>query len=164
MTNIEKVNKALENAGESEIKKVLDFLGYREDGKFTPKQDEQYWVVDSKGKVDSYSWNNDSYDNYQLSLGNVYRTKEEAIQALDFQVRKANLVKEIEDSSDAIDWRDGNQDKYHFWLDGRNNSLLLSGGIYAQTQGAIYTTDALFLEKLILTRADEVKELLFGVK
>ena len=164
MTNIEKVNKALESAGESEIKKVLDFLGYREDGKFTPKQDEQYWVVDSKGKVDSYSWNNDSYDNYQLSLGNVYRTKEEAIQALDFQVRKANLVKEIEDSSDAIDWRDGNQDKYHFWLDGRNNSLLLSGGIYAQTQGAIYTTDALFLEKLILTRADEVKELLFGVK
>lgn len=164
MTNIEKVNKALKNAGESEIKKVLDFLGYREDGKFTPKQGEQYWSISGTGEVVAYSWVGDNYDNYQLSLGNVYRTKEEAEQALDFQTRKADLIKEIEDSSDVIDFRDGNQDKYHLWLDGRNNSLLVSGGMYARTQGAIYTTDALFLEKLILTRANEVKELLFGVK
>ena len=34
MKNIEKVNKALENADESKIKEVLDFLGYEEDSKF----------------------------------------------------------------------------------------------------------------------------------
>lgn len=164
MTNIEKVNKALENADESKIKEVLDFLGYEEDSKFIPKKNEEYWLVDSVGKVGCFPWSDDNYDNYQLSLGNVYRTKEEVEHALDFQTRKAKLIKEIEDSSDEIDWGNEEKMKHYIWLDGRYNSLRLHCNSYAQTQGAIYTTNGSFLEELIATRADEVRELLFGVK
>ena len=164
MTNIEKVNKALENADESKIKEVLDFLGYEEDSKFIPKQNEQYWLVDSVGKVGCFPWSDDNYDNYQLSLGNIYRTKKEAEQALDFQTRKAKLIKEIEDSSDVIDWGNIQQYKYCIGLDGRYGSLRVHNNSYVQVQGTIYTTNVSFLEELATTRANEVRELLFGVK
>ena len=163
MTNIEKVNKALAGADENKIKEVLDFLGYKEDSKFIPKHGGKYYYI-TFGTIDFYTWTDNEYDNHSLLMGNVHRTKEEAKQALDFQTRKAKLIKEIEDSSDVIDWGDIQQYKYFFWLDGRYDSLRLYCNSYIQTQGAIYTTNGSFLEELIKTRSDEIKELLFDIK
>ena len=102
--------------------------------------------------------------NQRLLMGNYYRTREEAEQALDFQTRKAKLIKEIEDSSDVINWEDTNHVKYHIWIDRRDNLLRVDGFVYLQDQGATYTTNIVFLEELIKERSDEVKELLFGIK
>ena len=164
MTNIEKVNKALENADESKIKEVLDFLGYEEDGKFVPKNGDTYWAITMVGMVDYYSWFDGRFDNCQLSSGNCYQTKEEAEQALDFQTRKANLIKEIEDSSDIIDWGDGQQYKYYFSYKYASGSLRYTFRRMVQYDGVTYTTNKVFLEELIETRSDEIKELLFGIK
>lgn len=164
MTNIEKVNKALENADESKIKEVLDFLGYKEDSKFIPKNDERYYFVTMIGTTDFHSWGDSEYENHMLLMGNVYRTKEEAKQALDFQTRKAKLIKEIEDSSEPIDWSDEEQYKYHIWIDRYDNSLHVIDIVRSQTQGTTYTTNEQFLEELIKTRSDEVKELLFEIE
>ena len=159
MTNIEKVNKALENASEDKIKEVLDFLGYNE--KFVPKLDEEYWLITTLGKIDCFQWVNDTYDNYQLSRGNVYRTKEEAVQVLDVQTRKAKLIKEIEDSSDEINWGDGSQCKYSISYNHATGSLGYTSWNMVQYQQMVYTTNSQFLEELLATSYDEVKELLF---
>lgn len=164
MTNIEKVNKALENADESKIKEVLDFLGYKEDGKFIPKNGEKYWLITASGFIISNIWGDDEHDNHVLLMNNVYRTKEEAERALDFQTRKAKLIKEIEDSSGVVDWSNIQQYKYCIGLDWTNGIVLVHNNSYAKTQGAIYTTNGPFLEEIIETRSDEVKELLFGIK
>lgn len=164
MTNIEKVNKALAGADEDKIKEVLDFLGYKEDSKFIPKNGELYHFITEFGATDCHYWADDKYDNHALLMNNVYQTEEEAKQALDLQTRKAKLIKEIEDSSEPIDWGDGRQSKYLILLDRCSNSLVLTGNVHVQTQGATYTTNRQFLEELIKTRPDEVKELLFGIK
>ena len=164
MTNIEKVNKALAGADEDKIKEVLDFLGYKEDSKFVPKHSERCYYISGGGVYPTYYDNYSSHDEYKLLMNNVYRTREEAEQALDFQTRKAKLLKEIEDSSDVIDWNDVNQKKYYFWVSRLTNSLRVHGSSSPQTQGATLTTDKLFLEELIATRSTEVKELLFDIK
>lgn len=164
MTNIEKVNKALAGADEGKIKEVLDFLGYKEDEKFIPKYDEKYYFIDDRGVVDYRYWVDGKYGEYRLLMNNVYRTEEEAEQALDYQTRKAKLIKEIEDSSDVMDWRDEDQFKYHFGLDGRYNELHVSGNVHSQAQGTTYTTNEQFLKELIAKRSDEVRELLFKNK
>ena len=164
MTNIEKVNKALKNADESKVKEVLDFLGYKDDGKFIPEIGEKYYFITGLGQFSFQNWKDDKYDNYVLLMNNVYRTREEVEHALDLQVRKAKLIKEIENSSDVIDWGDEDQYKYYIWLDVRFNALRVDNNSYAKTQGTIHTTNEQFLEELIATRADEVRELLFGVK
>lgn len=162
MTNIEKVNKALQNAGEDKIKEVLDFLGYNEE--FVPKLGEEYWFITTLGKVDCFHWVDDIYDNYQLSRGNVYRTKEEVEYILDVRTRKAKLIKEIEDSSDKLDWDSGRQCKYAISYNHSNGLLDYASWNMVQYQGMVYTTNSQFLVELIATRADEVKELLFGIK
>ena len=164
MKNIEKVNKALENANEDKIKEVLNFLGYKEDSKFIPKNGEKYYFIAGFGFIKYHHWRDDEYDNYVLLMNNAYRTEEEAEHALDLQTRKAKLIKEIEDSSDVIDWNDVNQKKYYFWVSRLSNSLRVHSSSSPQTQGATHTTDRLFLEELIATRSNEVKELLFDIK
>ena len=165
MTNIDKLNKAMVGLSDDKIKEVLDFLGYKEDDKFSPKINEKYWFVDARtGKVNNFYWEDDSVDKYQLSLGNVYKTREEAAMALDFQTRKANLIKEIEDSSDVIDWRDGHQNKYSISYSHINDSLDYASWNMTQYQGMVYTTNSQFLVDLIATLEEEGKELLFYIK
>ena len=164
MTNIEKVNKALVNANEDKIKEVLDFLGYKEDSKFIPKNGELYYFITPFDDIDFAYRADDKYDNHFLLMNNVYQNKEEAEQALDLKIRKAKLIKEIEDSSEPMDFSDTNQYKHHIGLDGRYNALRVGANIHVQIQGATYTTNKQFLRELIKERYDEVKELLFGIK
>ena len=164
MKNIDKLNKAMVGLSDDRIKEVLDFLGYKEDDKFSPKSGEKYWLVDAGGWVNDFIWENDRVDEYQLSLGNVYKTREEAAMALDFQTRKANLIKEIEDSSEVIDWESGRQSKYSISYSHADGSVSYGSWNTVQYQGMVYTTNSQFLEDLIVTREDEVKELLFDIK
>ena len=159
---MKKVNKALENASEDKIKEVLDFLGYKD--KWTPNEDDEYYFIQAGGDIWTATLGKTRQSNQRLLMGNYYRTREEAEQALDFQTRKAKLIKEIEDSSDVINWEDTNHVKYHIWIDRRDNLLRVDGFVYLQDQGATYTTNIVFLEELIKERSDEVKELLFGIK
>lgn len=98
--------------------------------------------------------------NKALANANEDKIKE----VLDLKIRKAKLIKEIEDSSEPMDFSDKKQNKYHFWLDRYNNVLRVNTDVYAQAQGATYTTNEPFLEELKETRSDEVKELLFNIK
>lgn len=164
MTNIEKVNKALENANEDKIKEVLDFLGYKEDGKFIPKYEERYYFIHGGGFVNFNYWVDDRVDNHTLLMNNIYRTEEEAEQALDFQTRKAKLIKEIEDSSDVIDWSDDSQYKHYLYYNYRMNEVIYHYNEMHKSSGVTYTTNKPFLKELIKERSDEVKELLFGIK
>lgn len=164
MKNIDKLNKAMVGLSDDRIKELLDFLGYEEDDKFSPKMNEKYWLVDAGGWVNDFRWEDDRVDKYQLSLGNVYKTREEAAMALDFQTRRAKLIKEIKDSSDVIDWRDGHQNKYSISYSHINDSLDYASWNMTQYQGMVYTTNSQFLVELIATRSDEVKELLFDIK
>ena len=42
-----------------------------------PQKGDEYWIVD-RSRPRNYGWNNDAIDSDQMSIGNVYRTKEEA--------------------------------------------------------------------------------------
>ena len=59
----------------------LDELNAQRDEKterFVPTKGDNYWFVPSSGMVSTMIWKNSNTDNYRLSQGNVFRTKEEA--------------------------------------------------------------------------------------
>ena len=56
----------------------LDELNAQRDEKTEPGIGTLYWCVDDKGEVYYGYWANDNIDNYRLSQGNVFRTREEA--------------------------------------------------------------------------------------
>lgn len=55
---------------------VLEEVG--EDGKWVPKNNEEYWSVGSDGIVTSFVWCNDSFDKWHLAIGQVFSARKEA--------------------------------------------------------------------------------------
>lgn len=46
--------------------------------RWKPKEDETYWVVNSKGFAETYTWHDDIFNKLRFDFGNCFRTKEEA--------------------------------------------------------------------------------------
>lgn len=42
-----------------------------------PKYDESYWFINLEGEVRPEVWNDTRYDNYLLSVGNVFKSKDD---------------------------------------------------------------------------------------
>lgn len=117
MTNrIQKVEKAINSMSDDKFNELLNELGVKEEKQWVPEYNERYWGVTSIGNPDYFVWEDNQYDNYALLMNNVFKTKEEAEAQRDFNIEKAKLIKEIEDSSDVIDWGDGVQRKYCLYI------------------------------------------------
>ena len=57
----------------------------------TPKMGEKYFYIDEYGSVEREIWDNDGVDNKLLSMGVVYLTPEEAIEARDRRLAEVRL-------------------------------------------------------------------------
>lgn len=51
--------------------------------RWRPKVGEPYYFIDQCWKLKAYTWEDDDFDNEQYKLGNVFKTYEEATQALE---------------------------------------------------------------------------------
>ena len=96
-------------------------------------------------------------------MNNVFKTEEEALAQRDFNIEKAKLIKEIEDSSDEIDWRDGEQSKYSLYYDYYKKEIRIDLYLQYAIQGTTYTTNRVFLENLIKNEPERIKKYLFGI-
>lgn len=50
--------------------------------RWKPEMNQYYWTIDVQGIKNESRWANDRVDNFDYSIGNVYRTEEECEQAL----------------------------------------------------------------------------------
>ena len=166
MTNrLQKIEKAINSMSDDRFNELLNELGVKEEKQWVPEIREYYWFVSDAVFTNSSKWENDSIDNYRLLMNNVFKTEEEALAQRDFNIEKAKLIKEIEDSSDKIDWRDDEQNKYYLYYSYDSKKLNVEtnfGGLY-KMQGTTYTTNQIFLKKLIVNEPERVKKYLFGI-
>lgn len=56
-----------------------------------PKIDDEYWIVESTGEIDNGTWEGSSTENDFMSIGNVFKTCEEA----EFVVEKLKVEAEL---------------------------------------------------------------------
>lgn len=82
---------------------------------FKPKYDDVYWYINDEGDIFRNYWDNDEYDNQRLSIGDIYRTKEDAEHEL--EVRKALTRICMDAPVWDVDWGKGDQDKYGVYYD-----------------------------------------------
>ena len=164
MTNrLQKIEKAINSMSDDKFNELLNELGVNEDKRWKPEHREIYWYVDSFGEVTHAFWRNDKYDNYRLLMKNVFKTEEEAEAQCDFDIEKAKLIKEIEDSSDMIDWGDLGQEKHHMCYIHDDGIIDIFANRGFEDQGTTYTTNREFLENLIKNEPERIKKYLFGI-
>jgi hypothetical protein len=160
---LQKIEKAINNMSDDKFNELLNELGVKVDKQWEPEYEERYWTNLGTGIVHDFYWVNSSADNYRLLMNNVFKTEEEAEAQRDFNIEKAKLIKEIEDSSDVIDWEDLGQEKYSMYYIHDEGIIDTDMNRVFEKQGVTYTTNRAFLKKLIANEPERVKKYLFGV-
>ena len=160
------INVNFENLTEderAELERLVDKSNKSSLQGFRPHYGEQYFYIDERGEVNFFYNRNSPYDKMCYSIGNCFKTKEEA----EFEVEKLKIVAQLKRMAKAwntceIDWEDEQQLKYY--LRYSSEGICWASTSLLQT-GAIYFTDKEFCKAAIAFIGEErLKKYYFGVK
>lgn len=99
---------------ENEIKSLKNAVVSVDEKAWKPEGEEIYYGVEGL-RVVSYH-NNDQFDKDMISIGNYFKTEEQAERALFEQTLRLKLRKFAEDNDDAIDWK-VREEKFYLMYD-----------------------------------------------
>lgn len=88
------------------------------------EEGQEYWYVSNDGEIAGVSEVNDIYDDYVYSIGNYFKTKEEAEFHKNELIYTQMLKDYIYEHDDVkLDWNDAKQDKYYLLYDFCNEEI-----------------------------------------
>lgn len=151
--NIQERIEALETEFNEKIK-TLKAEVQREDE--FPQDGDKYWLIEETLGVSRYAWAGDDFDNKLLSVGNVFRTKQQA----EFAIEKLKVEAELRKFSRPFLWGTENTailfDGYDFKFDTRLGYVF---------QGVIYFESRAKAQQAIQAVGEErIKKYIFGVE
>jgi hypothetical protein len=141
----EKYEKLLEEL-EAQMKELRQNCTEEDCKRWRAKKNELYWFISSDGIVGSSPEENDPVDKIRYRIGNYFKTREEAKEAIE----KMKIYMQLKDlalrlnEGEKIDWANSNQYKYNIYYE--YNSLTTTGTYGYQDIGQIYCIDKNFLE------------------
>lgn len=153
--NIQERIEALETEFNEKIKALKAEVQREEE---FPQFGDDYWYVDSDTDVMDTASYDGEYNRGRLSIGNVFKTKEQA----DFAVEKLKVEAELRKHSDV--WNlEKKQYTFSFnWEDGRFN---VEYPDYKQYANGYYFDNIIALQDAIETVGkDRIKKYIFGVE
>jgi len=110
MTKTEMLDKI--NALETEIANLRAELEKPDTpGPWVPEKGEKFWLIYNFGAVNGqYQWDNDAFDRGKLSIGNIFRTREDA----EFMLERLKVLAELRRLAKGFvpDWGNKHQNKW----------------------------------------------------
>lgn len=88
-----------------------------------PKKGESYYTINYRACVVYLIWNDDPIDEGAYAIGNVYRTKPEAEQALEKMKALATIRRHAEQFDFSPNWSDRSLGKYYVFYDHTTGKL-----------------------------------------
>ena len=123
-----------------------------------PYCDEDYWFVDSDTEVIERVWYGDDYDRGRASVGNVFKTKEQA----EFTVEKLKVESELRKFSRPFE---PTVDNYYIVFNTKTGYLGAGSRGYITSQGVIYFESEEKVQQAIYSVGEErIKKYIFGVE
>ncbi len=151
---------------EEQEKQIKEYLGIK-NKKWRLAKNEEYFVIDlvsMENNIQLKFNNNVDLTLKHISLGNCFKTKEEA----DFRLEQIKVYNELknfaDENNEEIDWK-CDAPKYYFYLNSINNNLVLSDLCRMRDIGQIYFSSKELAQQAIdKVGADRIKKYLFGVE
>ena len=139
-------------------KRIAELEELAKEEKEFPQDGHWYWYITSDAGIGMSSWEEFEYQKEQLSIGNIFRTREEAEFALEKLKVEAELRKFSKPFEDDIsDW--------YIFYDTESQRIYTDSRMYCQTQGAIYFESEQVAQQAIeLVGEDRIKKYIFGVE
>lgn len=123
-----------------------------------PQFGDDYWYVDSDTEVMGIAWYGGDYDQGQLSIGNVFKTKEQA----EFAVEKLKVEAELRKLSDSWDLE---KTQYTFSFNWEVGEFEIDYPDYNQYPGSYYFDSLDSWEQAIESVGEErIKKYIFEVE
>ena len=121
-----KLSELLKKYGEQEIseEEFKNQFNLKESKVWKPREDEDYYYI-GNGVVEYGCWDGLTYDLQNYSIGNCFKTEDEAL----FIVQKLKLIAELkrfalEHNTEPIDLKNYDQTKYYFYYDRENDEIV----------------------------------------
>lgn len=97
----------------AELLKLVEKANKPKSKVWKPEKEEEYYFILNTGEVRSVAWSNfcDDKDNY--SIGNTFKTEEEAKNAVERLKIRAELQRYADEHNEPIDWKNRNTAKWY---------------------------------------------------
>jgi len=92
---------------EEQIKQIKQIKG-EEVKRWKPKREELYYTFFTDGKIEDHQWFDDEYDKIKALFNNVFKTKQEAEDHLEYLKALKDVTDYIYDNDMAVDEKDMN--------------------------------------------------------
>lgn len=126
----ETINKAQEQI--QELKAMKDSKVWK------PKENREYWYITEDGVVDTGVWEDFECEKRMYSMGNCYKTEEEALEALEIKKTDIELRRYAQEHNEKfICWTDNNA-KYYIKYDFSHECLIIDVCNITKTANQIY--------------------------
>ena len=144
----------------AELKKELE---KKDKGIWKPEEEGKYYYIDAQGLVVETKLNNWGRNVYFLSIGNYYKTEEEALKMANYLKYTNLLRKYVEEHSEPIDWEDGTK-KYFIYCTNQPRALIIDYDYY-RYQGTIYaSSEEVLLDAIEFVGEENIKKYIFGIE
>lgn len=143
--------QASQNTIEELKKAIVDM----EEKAWKPRKFEVYYSIVRKN-AEAFTYADDDFDKYSLSIGSYFKTEKQAERALFEQNLRLKLRKFAEDNNDKIDWDNVNQEKYYVFFNTIKNTINTTRLYYQRDFSQIYFSSKETAEKAIEQFKDEL--------
>lgn len=142
---------------QKELDKLTELIN-KKDIRFKPEYGESYYYLDSHGTILQTSWEDFTMDDYRYSVGNCFKTGQEAYdykENLLTKQRLKDLALEL-DNGIEIDWNYKDTRKYTICFPYNSNNLEDDWNWNCRVVGGVYCTNEKFC-KIAIERIGEEK-------
>ena len=150
----------------AELLKLVEKANKPKSKVWKPKNGELYCSCSWNGKVYSYCWSNDFFDEKNYLIGNCFKTKEEAENAVERLKIRAELQRYADEHNDKlIDWKDARQEKWSFYFTCEDKQFGFCFNFISKDAFQIYFSSKKIAQAAVQSVGEErIKKYLFGVE
>lgn len=152
MNEIEKIKKELQSLNE----RLTKLEQAEQNGnQWVPKVGGRYWCIVTT-RVTTESWLDDKCDRFRISIGNVFRTKEEA----EFEVEKLKVIAELKKYSREFVVNDYN---YEFYFNYEEQKIIYDWNRVYKNTSLFFPSEETARQAVQAVGEDRVKKYYLGV-
>lgn len=164
----ENITINLEGLSKEEREQLLRLIEKTKRAKkiWKPECGEWYWFIGSDGRINNCEWENDRIDRGRYSMGNCFRTKEEAEFAREKQKIKTKLQRFADEHNDPDqeEWDEANLHYYIGYDVSKDDLTVTPAAILKGIYGIYFTSKEIAEDAANKIGAERILKYLFNIE
>ena len=148
----------------AELLKLVEKANKPKSKVWKPEREEEYYDIHDTG-IGGYVWYDSHFDNNNYAIGNCFKTREEAQNAVERLKIRAELQRFADEHNEPIDWKNRNTAKWYIRFNYDDEIVECSRVRAVRDTFQIYFTSEEVAEAAVQSVGeDRIKKYLFGVE